>query len=202
MLAVEYHVHIWQVSPQLSCGDTCQIWMRFKEYNRYFCQIENFAYGEIDERSFSNPHPWSDTGCAIKILNFDWSPSMSHVHAVFISKWDAGKQAMEQNAKQFLCVHSRRQRRRVVRKSTCCFMMWFAIKSHGEVSINMLINLRNYWLKRRGENSLTKVITMTLLELHDVSNSWDLTICSIVCQQQRIHQTSSLLAICQGNPAV
>ena len=26
-LAIEYHVYIWQVSPQLSCGDTCQIWM-------------------------------------------------------------------------------------------------------------------------------------------------------------------------------
>ena len=26
-LVVEYHVYIWQVSPQLSCGDTCQIWM-------------------------------------------------------------------------------------------------------------------------------------------------------------------------------
>ena len=23
MLAIVYHVHIWQVSPQLSCGDTC-----------------------------------------------------------------------------------------------------------------------------------------------------------------------------------
>ena len=23
----------------------------------YFCHIENFAYGEIDERSISNPHP-------------------------------------------------------------------------------------------------------------------------------------------------
>ena len=57
-LAIEYHVYIWQVSPQLSCGDTCQIWMWFKESNRYFCKIENFAYGEISERSFSNPHPW------------------------------------------------------------------------------------------------------------------------------------------------
>ena len=27
MLAIVYHVHIWQVLPQLSCGDTCQIWM-------------------------------------------------------------------------------------------------------------------------------------------------------------------------------
>ena len=59
-LAVEYHVYIWQVSPQLSCGDTCQIWMWFEESNRYFCKIENFAYGEISKRSFSNPHPWSD----------------------------------------------------------------------------------------------------------------------------------------------
>ena len=24
-LAIEYHVYIWQVSPQLSCGGTCQI---------------------------------------------------------------------------------------------------------------------------------------------------------------------------------
>ena len=57
-LGIEYHVYIWQVSPQLSCGETCQIWMWFRESNRYFCKIENFAYGEISERSFSNPHPW------------------------------------------------------------------------------------------------------------------------------------------------
>ena len=56
-LDIEYRVYIWQVSPQLSCGDTCQIWMWFRESNRYFCKIENFAYGEISERSFSNPHP-------------------------------------------------------------------------------------------------------------------------------------------------
>ena len=56
-LATEYHVYISQVSPQLGCGDICQIWMWFMESNRYFCKIENFAYGEISERSFSNPHP-------------------------------------------------------------------------------------------------------------------------------------------------
>ena len=32
--------------------------MCFKKSNSYFCKIENFAYGEINERSFSNPHPW------------------------------------------------------------------------------------------------------------------------------------------------
>ena len=30
--------------------------MWLKESNSYFCKIENFAYGEINERSFSNPH--------------------------------------------------------------------------------------------------------------------------------------------------
>ena len=53
MLAIEYLAGV----AQLNCGDTCEIWMRFKECNRYFCEITNFAYGEIDERSFSNPHP-------------------------------------------------------------------------------------------------------------------------------------------------
>ena len=59
-LAIEYNVYIWQVSPQLSCGDICQIWLWFEKSNMYFCHIEYFAYGEINERSFSNPHPWSD----------------------------------------------------------------------------------------------------------------------------------------------
>ena len=56
-LDIKYHVYIWQVSPQLSCGDTCQIWIWFKESNGYYCKGEHFAYGEINERSFSNPHP-------------------------------------------------------------------------------------------------------------------------------------------------
>ena len=56
-LTVKYRVYIWQVSPQLSCGDTCKIWMWFEESNMYFYMIENFTYGEINERSFSNPHP-------------------------------------------------------------------------------------------------------------------------------------------------
>ena len=57
-LAVKYHGYIWQVSPQLSCGGTCQIYTWIKESKRYFCQIENFACREINEQSFSNPHPW------------------------------------------------------------------------------------------------------------------------------------------------
>ena len=72
-LDIEYHVYIWQVSPQLSCGDTCQIWKWFKETNRYFWKIEHFAYGEINERSFSNPYPsnrisWTTTCCHVIVI--------------------------------------------------------------------------------------------------------------------------------------
>ena len=67
---VKYGVHIWQVSPQLGCGDTCQIWMWFEESNIYFCEIENFAYGEINERSFSNPHPRTDNTPQLWIWKF------------------------------------------------------------------------------------------------------------------------------------
>ena len=55
MSAIVYHVHIWQVLAQLSCGDTCQIWMWCKQSNRYLDRIKTFAFGEINERSFSTP---------------------------------------------------------------------------------------------------------------------------------------------------
>ena len=42
------------ITPQLSCGDTCQIWMWFNEWNSRFCTIENFAH-EVNEMSFGNP---------------------------------------------------------------------------------------------------------------------------------------------------
>ena len=79
-LTVKYRVYIWQVSPQLSCGDTCQIWMWFEESNMYFCEIENFAYGEINERSFSNPHPrakWSASITASGSITVRWIPKYS-----------------------------------------------------------------------------------------------------------------------------
>ena len=52
---IEYLVYIWQVLLQLSCGDTCQIWIRFEESFMHFCHIENFSYGEINKQNFSNP---------------------------------------------------------------------------------------------------------------------------------------------------
>ena len=68
-LAIEFHVYIWQVSPKFSCGDTCQIWMWFKEFKKYFCKIEYFAYGEINERSFNNPHPCWAAGLRCSIIS-------------------------------------------------------------------------------------------------------------------------------------
>ena len=65
-LAIEYHVDIWQVLPQLRCGDTLQIWTWLEKYNMYFGHVEKFAYGEINERSFSNPHPRSMTRMSTK----------------------------------------------------------------------------------------------------------------------------------------
>ena len=47
-LTIEYHVSIQRVSPHLSCGATCQIWVWFNESNSYFCTIENYAYGEMN----------------------------------------------------------------------------------------------------------------------------------------------------------
>ena len=80
-LDIEYHVYIWQVSPQLSCGDTCQIWKWFNECNKYFWKIENFANGEINERSFSNPHPW--TGI---IINSDHQRG-AIINIVLLHQW-------------------------------------------------------------------------------------------------------------------
>ena len=55
---VKKHVSYWISSSYLTgvAGDTCQIWMWCKESKKYFCEIENFVHGEINERNFSNPH--------------------------------------------------------------------------------------------------------------------------------------------------
>ena len=57
MLAIEYHVYIWQVSPQLSCSDTCQIWMWFKESNRYFCKIKILLTEKLANGALITPTP-------------------------------------------------------------------------------------------------------------------------------------------------
>ena len=39
-LPVTCHIHIWQVSPKLSCSDNCPAWMWFKNPDRYFRKSE------------------------------------------------------------------------------------------------------------------------------------------------------------------
>ena len=56
-----YQVCIWQVSLQMSCRDTWQIWTWLKVSNLYFCKIKISSNREINKRSFSNPHPWSES---------------------------------------------------------------------------------------------------------------------------------------------
>ena len=51
--SIWYHVHIWQVSPQLSCGDPWHIWTWFEVSNLYFAKKKK-KNGEINERSFSD----------------------------------------------------------------------------------------------------------------------------------------------------
>ena len=55
---IEYHINIWQVSPQLICGDTCPIWMLFNGSNIYFCKSRNVSNGEIKVQNLSKPHHW------------------------------------------------------------------------------------------------------------------------------------------------
>ena len=95
-LAIIYHVYIWQVSPQLSCGDTWQIWMWFYESNMYFCHIDNFAYGEINERSFSNPHPRTGTFS----VRYALYPTVSHWLAMH-RKISKIRRTKSQNFKSF-----------------------------------------------------------------------------------------------------
>ena len=56
-LDIGYHVYIWQVSPQLSCGGTCLIWKWFNEYNRYFCQIEILLTAKLTNGALITPTP-------------------------------------------------------------------------------------------------------------------------------------------------
>ena len=55
--SIEYHIHIWQVSTQLSCDEACQIVIPWT-LQVLLHIIENIPNWEIIKLSFSNPHPW------------------------------------------------------------------------------------------------------------------------------------------------
>ena len=48
MLAIEYQIYI-------SCGDADQIWMGFKESNRYFCKIKILPTDKLMNRALFTP---------------------------------------------------------------------------------------------------------------------------------------------------
>ena len=41
------HIHMWQLSPQLSCGNNCQIWTWYSTTNMYLVMLENNGTEEI-----------------------------------------------------------------------------------------------------------------------------------------------------------
>ena len=57
MVAMEYNVNIWHVSPQHSCGDTCQIWMWCEESNRYFARSKILLMEKLTNRALVTPTP-------------------------------------------------------------------------------------------------------------------------------------------------
>ena len=52
---LDYHVPISQVPPQLSWGNTCQIWMWCYGSNKCICERGHVPYGEITYWKFSDP---------------------------------------------------------------------------------------------------------------------------------------------------
>ena len=86
ILAIEYHVHIWQVSLQFCCGDICQIWMWYKESNRYFNRIENFACGEINGVLLHPPTTHPTPGWIIdRCMNLSLCCNLSLHQTVFVN---------------------------------------------------------------------------------------------------------------------
>ena len=58
-LPVKYRVYIWQVSPQLSCGDTCQIWMWFEESTCIFARSKILLTEKLTNGALVTPTPGS-----------------------------------------------------------------------------------------------------------------------------------------------
>ena len=54
------HIHIWHVPPQLSCGDTCQIWTWYSIANVSFGNSDKLGKQRNGGDWLSNPHPWSN----------------------------------------------------------------------------------------------------------------------------------------------
>ena len=85
MLAIEYHVHIWQVLQQLGCGGTYQISMWLKECNRYFARSKILLTEKLTNGALVTPTPDAHLPCAydaichlIETLSY-WNHTYPHI---------------------------------------------------------------------------------------------------------------------------
>ena len=55
------HVHIWQMSPQLSCNDTCLLWMWYHTVNMCFGSAKILGNNGMEEIGSVTPTPVLET---------------------------------------------------------------------------------------------------------------------------------------------
>ena len=84
-----YHLHIWQVSLQLSCSDTCQIWLWFNRSIKYYDKSQFLKWRKLTVfLVFPTPVTHSNAGHIGRILpawiHFRTSCSQ---HSMFPSIW-------------------------------------------------------------------------------------------------------------------
>ena len=77
-LATEHHVHIWQVSPQLSCGYTSQIWMWFKE-SVSFTRLKILLTEKLTNGTLVTPTPDHLSYCTV-------SPPLRYRYELIITR--------------------------------------------------------------------------------------------------------------------
>ena len=76
-MAIAYHVYIRRMSPQLSCGNICQIWMSFEQSNSYFCNLKMLLNAKLT--IFSTPHPGLREITLVELL-----PALKMKHGLMI----------------------------------------------------------------------------------------------------------------------
>ena len=65
LFSLIFHQYLWHeslkfspVASLLSCCESYEIWLLFKEFNPYFCKIWLILYGETNDKVFTNFNPW------------------------------------------------------------------------------------------------------------------------------------------------
>ena len=73
-LPIEYHIHIWQTPPQLSCYDDFQIWMRFYSGNLYFSKPKLSIMQKLANQYLVSPTAGPENKDNIFVLFFSLLP--------------------------------------------------------------------------------------------------------------------------------